>query len=609
MIIIINLLTNKEVYYINKFIRLMSKLEKNMSSNQDEDDDECAIMPCYIIIDSDDSSEIQPNAADNSVARAQANSQARAQAKAQAKKQKKMDAKLNQENKEVESPEQLALNYYSQRTQQLATLKSSGLNPYPHKFIVTHTFSKFISEYDNIEDGCQIEDKIVSVAGRVLEIREASKKLFFMTVQSDGHKVQYLANMLFYNDKDNFTQLIRSIHRGDIVGITGIPARAKKGKEARGELSIIPTKELVILAPCLYETPKQAFGLSDVDTRFKQRYLDMIINPNVISIFRTRADIIRYVRRYLDDREFIEVETPILTLTPGGANAAKFITYQNDSKTNMYMRIAPELYLKELIIGGMTKVYELGRNFRNESEDQSHSPQFTAIEYYEAYADYNDMMKSAEEMLSGLVKHITGSYKFTYNGKEIDFTPPFKRVDILSTITDKVNTFGTEFKFPDDLSTVEAQKYLSDKCESLNILCSEPRTTPRLIDKMIGHYIEPECINPTMVLNHPLIMSPLAKWHRTHPQLTERFEIFVNGFEIGNAYTELNDPVIQKQTFMNQVSAKQSGDAEAQDLDEGFIKALEYGLPPTGGQGFGIDRLVMLLTNQTSIREVMTFTH
>jgi lysyl-tRNA synthetase class 2 len=498
------------------------------------------------------------------------------------------------------------IDYYQQKVDSIIEQKKAGINPYPHKFDTTHTFQQVIEQYSNIPDGEHLKDQIVKTAGRVLEIRVASKKLYFMSAQSNGYNLQYLANEMFYDDKDKFRSDMSSISRGDIVGVVGIVGKSKKG-----ELSILP-KSITILAPCLHEIPKQFFGLADVDVRFKQRYLDMIVNPKVQQTLVTRAKIISFIRNYLDNKGFIEVETPILTMNPGGANAAKFTTYHNDLKRNMFMRIAPELYLKQLVIGGMNKVYELNKNFRNENLDSSHHTEFTAIEYYEAYADYHDMMKSAEDLLSKLVMYINGSYKLKFSKTdgidvELDFTPPFKRVDIMTTLTDKISEKIADFKFPNDLGSEDTRQYLIKICDTLNVPCSNPKTVPRLIDKLIGHFIEPVCINPTFVINQPLIMSPLAKWHRDNPQLTERFEIFVNGFEIANAYTELNDPFVQKQTFTDQAKAKDAGDEEAQVLDNDYIRALEYGLPPTGGQGFGIDRLVMLLTNNNTIREVLTF--
>jgi lysyl-tRNA synthetase class 2 len=473
---------------------------------------------------------------------------------------------------------------------------SNKPNAYPHKFDVTATFKELRDKYNELKLEETDKNNIYNTAGRINEIREASKKLFFFSSTSNGVDLQFMGNLMFFEDKEKFLETMRSVARGDIVGVIGFMGRTRTG-----ELTLYITK-LQILTPCLHEIPKKTFGITDVETRAHKRYLDLIANPDSRKPFETKNKVIKNIRKYLDDLDFMEVQTPILSPQVGGANAKPFMTYHNDMKLDMFLRIAPELYLKTLVVGGFDRVYEMGPQFRNESISYKHNPEFWSLEYYMAYADYNDLIKMCEDMLSKLVKDITGGYKITYNKVEYDFTPPFKRIDIVSELEEKIGV-----KLITDFFSDESNKQLQELCDKFHIACGEPKTTARLLDKLIGHFIEPSCTNPTFVMNHPLIMSPLAKWHRDKPYLTERFELFVAGFELANAYTELNNPMVQRKTFEDQMKAKASGDVEAQDIDEGFIEALEYGLPPCGGFGLGIERLVMLLSDRSTIRDVLYF--
>ncbi|XP_029284566.1 lysine--tRNA ligase isoform X1 [Cottoperca gobio] len=495
--------------------------------------------------------------------------------------------------------------YYKIRTQAIQDLKGTPDDPYPHKYHVELSLTEFIEKYNHLDPGNQLTDVVLNVAGRVHAKRASGAKLIFYDLRGEGVKLQVMANSRNYKSEEAFVAINNKLRRGDIIGVRGNPGKTKKG-----ELSIIPT-EMTLLSPCLHMLPHLHFGLKDKETRFRQRYLDLILNDYVRQKFITRSKIITYLRSFLDQQGFLEIETPMMNIIPGGAVARPFVTYHNELDMKLFMRIAPELYHKMLVVGGIDRVYEIGRQFRNEGIDLTHNPEFTTCEFYMAYADYYDLMDMTEKLLSGMVKHITGGYKVAYHpdgpeGKayEIDFTPPFRRV---SMTHDLEKIMGVKFPPTDSYNSDETRKFFDDLCAKKGVECPPPRTTARLLDKMVGDFLEVTCINPTFICDHPQIMSPLAKWHRTEKGLTERFELFVMKKEICNAYTELNDPIRQRELFEQQAAAKAEGDDEAMFIDETFCTALEYGLPPTAGWGMGIDRVAMFLTDSNNIKEVLLF--
>jgi lysyl-tRNA synthetase class 2 len=531
-----------------------------------------------------------------------------AQAKAEKEAAKAAKEAANPSKKKNDTEEEILdpTAFKENREATVRMLAAEGSTAYPHKFHVDYRLPDYSTEFmAKTADGERIEDAIVSVAGRIQSVR-GQGKLFFYDLRGDGAKVQVMSDLKTYaGGEDEFYKIHRIIKRGDIIGVKGYP-----GKSRKGELSIFPT-EIQLLSPCLHMLPQPKGGensaLTNPETRYRQRYLDLIVNQENRKVFEIRAKVINGVRKYLNDRHFLEVETPMMNMIPGGAVARPFVTYHNDLSMDLYLRIAPELYLKQLVIGGLDRVYEIGRQFRNEGIDLTHNPEFTTCEFYQAYADYEDLMVMTEEMISGMVKDITGGYKIMFSPKpgqpehEIDFTPPFKRISMMDGLEEAM---GVTLPALDDPEIDMKLKALLDERE---IECSPPHTTARLLDTLVGEYLEDNIINPCFITDHPEIMSPLAKSHRSRKGLTERFELFVAKRELANAYTELNDPKVQYERFMEQAKDQASGDEEAMVMDESFVTALEHALPPTGGWGLGVDRLTMFLSNKNNIKEVLLF--
>jgi lysyl-tRNA synthetase class 2 len=449
---------------------------------------------------------------------AKAEKAAKAAANAPAKKEKE---------EEITDPSQ----YNANRQAAVIQLEKDGINPYPHKFHVDYRLPEFLAEFEpKTTNGEKLEDKTVTVAGRIVSVRHQGK-LRFYDLSGEGSKLQIMSDPMTYGDADAFAKIHKIIKPGDIVGVTGFA-----GKSRNGQLSIFP-KQILLLSPCLHMLPfskgdSNQGGLTNMETRYRQRYLDLIINEEIRDVFTIRASIITEIRKYLDDRHFLEVETPMMNMIPGGAVAKPFMTYHNDLSMDLYLRIAPELFLKELVVGGLDRVYEIGRQFRNEGIDLTHNPEFTTLEFYQAYADYNDLMDMCEELVSGLVKKITGGFKIKYSPKpgmdevEIDFTPPFKRISMMEGIEEAANCKLPELDDPD------VDKKLLELLAKHNLECTPPHTTARLLDTLVGEFLENNITHPTFITEQPQIMSPLAKYHRSKKFLTERFELFAAGREV-----------------------------------------------------------------------------
>lgn len=522
---------------------------------------------------------------------------------------KEMGELRSQLPKETTKPKEKVaeLSYFDSR---LAMVKEMGIlgAAYPHKFDRQYTIPQFRAKFAPLlrENGTRA-DEVVTIAGRIIAKRSSGSKLHFLTLQGDMEIVQVISVAKEYENEPEFVTIHSRIKRGDIIGVTGVASLSKSG-----EFSMSASR-ITLLSTCFHMLPDDYFGLSSFEQRFRQRYLDLIVNRDNIQTFIQRSRIIKFIRKFFDDRDFVEVETPTLNQIAGGAAARPFVTHHNDLNQTMYLRIAPELYLKELVVGGMDRVYELGKQFRNEGIDLTHNPEFTSIEAYWAYMDYNDWMNATEDLLYGLAMELHGSPIVKYAPKDsegkplpevtFNFNKPFKRLHIIPELEKRLSVSLASVDFESD----EGVEFLLNLCKKHKAECPPPYTAPRLLDALIAEFLEPECHDPCFICDHPRVMSPLAKWHRNDSRLTERFELFVNKKELANAYTELNNPIVQREEFVKQMKNRDKGDDESMEIDEGFIAALEHALPPTGGWGLGVDRLVMFLTSQANIKEVLLF--
>ena len=466
-------------------------------------------------------------------------------------------------------------------------LKQAGIEPYPYKFEPSHKAAGLQEQYKDLVDGTETEDR-VRVAGRIMAMRNNG---MFIDLQDVSGKIQ------LFSHKDTMPEdhlsKLQYFDIGDVIGGEGTIRRTP-----RGELSVRLDK-IEMLSKSMLTLPEKYHGLTDIETRYRQRYVDLIMNEESRDTLRMRSQIVALIRKYMNDMGALEVETPILHPIMGGASAKPFVTHHNALDTDFYLRVAPELYLKRLIVGGLTDdVYEIGRLFRNEGISPKHNPEFTTIEGYHAYKDYYDMMDLVENLVQMLVKELHGSLVVPYGDYEIDFSGPWQRKSMLELVAEETQIDFLQFE-----TAEEARRAADD----LGIATDPKSNWGQIVEAVFAEQVEPKLIQPMHVTEHPLDISPLAKVHRDNPRLVERFETFVNTWEIANAFSELNDPAVQRERFAAQVAAREAGDEEAQMLDEDFVTALEYGMPPTGGWGLGIDRLVMLLTNSSNIRDVICF--
>lgn len=471
------------------------------------------------------------------------------------------------------------------RMEKLKELQSQGKDPYKiTKFDVTNSSLEIIENFD------KFDQKEVVVAGRMMSKRIMGKASFCHIQDATGRLQSYVST----NDLgEESYKAFKSYDIGDIIGIKGFVFKTKTEEVS------IHAKEVVLLSKSLRPLPEKFHGLKDMDLRYRQRYVDLIMNPEVKDTFILRSKILREIRNFMTNKGYMEVETPMLTTVATGDAARPFITHHNTLDLQMYLRIAPELNLKRLIVGGFDKVFEIGKNFRNEGMDIKHNPEFTNMEWYSAYEDYNDMMNISEELISTVAKNVLGETKITYGEYEIDLTPSWRRITMIDAIKEVT---GVDFNLIN--TDEEAQKIAKEKGVEFEEI---KNTRGHIINEFFETFVEETLIQPTFIMDYPVEVSPLTKRRSDDPRLVERFELFIGGREYGNAYSELNDPIDQYERFLKQVEAREKGDEEAGGMDEDFVTALEIGMPPTGGMGIGLDRLIMLLTNSASIRDVLFF--
>ena len=483
-----------------------------------------------------------------------------------------------------------------QRREKLDKLRELGVNPYPYRFEKTHNIPDLLADFDSKVETEEHVGPPFSIAGRIHTMRIMGKAAF-------AHLRDECGEMQIYVQRDRVGEQAYELFKhlldlGDIVGVTGTAFRTKTHEPTLRAQSLVLLSKSLHPLPVVKEREGQLFdAFTDKESRFRQRYLDLAVNPQVREIFRTRARVITAMREFLDQRGFLEVETPALQPLYGGASAKPFVTFYNVLDRNFYLRIADELYLKRLIVGGYEKVYEICKDFRNEGMDRYHNPEFTMLEFYWAYADFEDVMNMSEELFRHVILKACGTTQIAYQGQSVDFGQPFRRVRFFDLLKDLTGKDLTGAEIPELVQVAEAH----------NVEITRQMGAGKILDEIMKTRVRSGLIEPTFIYDYPLALSPLAKQHRSDPRLVERFQPFALGFELGNAFSELNDPLDQRARFEAQRKLKEAGDEETQPLDEDFLHALEIGMPPTGGMGIGVDRLTMVLTDQTSIREVILF--
>ncbi len=477
----------------------------------------------------------------------------------------------------------------AQRIAKMERLREQGIDPYPARVHYTHSTAQAIAAYEAAEaqGDAQVD---VEVVGRLVAVRVMGKSAFAHIADGEGRLQLYVRRDLVGEEAYEFFR--RDLDLGDFVWAEGRLFRTRSGEVT------VEVRAVRLISKTLRPMPEKWHGLRDVETRYRQRYLDLMANPETREVFVRRSRMVSEIRRFLDERGFLEVETPVLQPIYGGAAARPFVTHHNTLDRTLYLRIADELYLKRLIVGGLERVYEIGHNFRNEGISTQHNPEFTIIEVYQAYADYGDIMRLVEELWCTVAERVLGTRRIVYQEQEIDLTPPWRRVTMRQAILDAT---GIDIESARDLDA------LGEEIRRRNLSVAKQPTWGKQVDELFSECVQPALIQPTFVLDYPVEISPLAKRKEDAPHLVERFEFFVGGLECGNAFSELNDPLDQRERFIEQGRASQAGDDEAHPMDEDFLTAMEHGMPPTGGLGFGIDRMVMLYTDRPSIREVILF--
>jgi len=477
-----------------------------------------------------------------------------------------------------------------QRRAKLTSYQDAGVNPFANDFKVTDTAAAILAAHaDDDQQVLEGGDRQYRIGGRIMARRDFGKAAFLQLQDGSGRIQVYVAqNQIGDESFEHF----KKFDIGDVIGIAGGPFRTKTN-----ELSL-RASEVRLLTKSLLPLPEKWHGLTDVETRYRQRYLDLIVNPEVRDVFRKRSRIVNLIREFMMKNDYLEVETPMLQPVAGGATAKPFITHHNTLKMDLFLRIAPELYLKRLVVGGFDRVFEINRSFRNEGISIRHNPEFTMMEFYCAYATYHDLMDYTEVLISDIARKVCGSMVIPYGDKEVDLTPPWERLTMKEAIV----------KYGDiSLEALDDRKQALKYAEQLGLELESDMGHGKLLTEIFEEVAEPNLWQPTFITEYPTEVSPLSRKNDQNPEVVDRFELFIVGRELANAFSELNNPIDQQERFLNQLEEKAKGDDEAHEMDEDYIRALEYGLPPTAGEGIGIDRLVMLLTNSASIRDVILF--